>query len=411
MGDYLETRGAGEISTPPRQRRADDRFTSAAICFGLATIVWLVFAQTLRHGFINYDDDQYVYQNPYVLGGLNRSGILWAGKFALIGHWHPLTWLSHMLDAQLWGVSAGGHHLTNVLLHALAAVLLFLALKQMTGALWRSALVAALFAIHPQRVESVAWIAERKDVLSGVFFMGTLLAYLHYQRRPSAFRYALIALSFALGLMSKGMLMTLPFVLLLLDYWPLGRFSENSVSPWRLIREKIPFFALSAASAIATALSPEKIAPALLMSLPQRTENAIVSGPIYLWQMLWPSRLWLPYFNPPGGFAFWQIILALILMLGLSVGAIVVGRTRPYLFVGWFWCSIMMLPVIGLMQISYYARADRYTYLPHIGLYLALVWGASELLRTWRYRREVSSVAAALLLFVLGLRAHAQTSR
>ena len=397
---------------PEAKPGQSDRFAVVGVCIFLAILVWLAFGQTLHHAFVNYDDDAYVYQNLSVLQGLTRRGILWAFTFGEIGHWHPITWFSHMLDCQIWGLRAGGHHLTNVLLHATATVLLFLALRQMTGALWRSAFVAAFFAIHPQRVESVAWIAERKDVLSGVFFMLTILAYVRYARKPSSRgSYALVVVLFALGLMSKGMLVTLPFVLLLLDYWPLRRLTpetlesiwqpESRARVWRLVAEKIPLFLLAAASCVMTSLSPERIPPALQMSLPSRIENVIVSYVIYVKQMLWPVGLELPYFNPPGGFPLWQVGLALALLLGVSIGVLLSWKTRPYLIVGWLWYLGMMAPVIGLVQISYYTRADRYTYLPQIGLYVMAVWGGAELLGRSRAGRYGLSVAALLLLAAL----------
>ena len=403
------------------KRGQDDRLSVAGVCIFLAALVWLAFGQTVHHAFINYDDDAYVYKNFVVRAGLTRRGILWAFTFGEIGHWHPVTWFSHMLDCQIWGLRAGGHHLTNVLLHAAAAILLFLALKQMTGTLWRSACVASFFAIHPQRVESVAWIAERKDVLSGVFFMLTILAYVRYVRKsPSLGGYALVVILFALGLMSKGMLVTLPFVLLLLDYWPLRRFtpemlesiwhSENRARLRRLIVEKIPLFLLSIASCVMTSLSPERIAPALQMSLPSRIENVIVSYVIYVKQMLYPVGLEIPYFNPPGGFPLWQVGLALALLLGVSAGAFVFRKRRPYLIVGWLWYLGMMAPVIGLVQISYYARADRYTYLPHIGLYMMAIWGGAELFGRSRAGRYVLSVAALVMIAALVLRTQAQAS-
>ncbi len=390
----------------------NDRLSAAGVCFFLAALVWLAFGQTIRHAFVNYDDGAYVYQNPYVLAGLTRRGILWALAYGEIGHWHPFTWFSHMLDCQLWGLRAGGHHLTNVLLHAAAAILLFLALRQMTGALWRSAVVAALFAIHPQRVESVAWIAERKDVLSGVFFMLTLLAYVRYARKgPSLARYALVVILFALGLMSKGMLVTLPFLLLLLDYWPLGRLNlENRAQAWRLLVEKIPLFLLSAASCVMTSLSPERIAPALQMSLQARIENAVVSYVIYVKQMLYPVGLELPYFNPPGGFPLWQVGGALALLLAISIGVFIFRKTHPYLIVGWLWYLGMMAPVIGLVQISYYARADRYTYLPHIGLSIMAIWGGAALFGRSRAGRYALGAAALILIAALLPRTQAQTS-
>ena len=271
-------------------------------------------------------------------------------------------------------------------------------------------MVAALFAVHPQRVESVAWIAERKDVLSGLFFMATILAYVRYAARPSLARYALVAMLFAIGLMSKGMLVTLPIVLLLLDYWPLARFkpapleetshARNRAVALRLLGEKVPLFILSAASCLATSLSPEKIAPAFQMPLFPRIENAIISYVIYIKQMFYPVGLELPYFNPTGGFPAWEIIVALLLLLGISLAAVLYRKRCPYLTVGWLWYLIMMLPVIGLVQISYYARADRYTYLPHIGLYLLIVWAAVDLTRNWFRHRELLAFAS---LFLIGL--------
>ena len=405
---------------PEKAHSRDDGLSVLGVGIFLAIIVWAVFGQTIHHGFINYDDGMYVYQNPNVLAGLTWRGIRWAFTFAEIGHWHPVTWFSHMLDARVWGLRAGGHHLTNVLLHLTTAFLLFLALKQMTGALWRSAAVAAFFAVHPQRVESVAWIAERKDVLSGLFFMATILAYLRYTARPGWVRYGIVVVLFALGLMSKGMLVTLPLLLLLLDYWPLARFKPDSVKAiWnaqnrpilaRLIGEKVPLLILSAASCIATRLSPEKIAPVFQMSLLARIENAIVSYVIYIKQMFYPVGLELPYFNPPGGFPAWQVIVALLLLLSVTLIAFLQRKRRPYLIVGWLWYVVMMLPVIGLVQISYYARADRYTYLPHIGLYLLIVWGAVDLTRAWPRRRELLSFAGLLLIGLLVMQARVQAS-
>jgi hypothetical protein len=410
------------MTRPPEAKAGQfDGRAVGGICIFLLAIVWLAFGPTLRHAFINYDDNMYIYENPAVFAGLTRRGILWAFSFAEIGHWHPVTWLSHMLDCWLFGLRPAGHHLTNVALHATGAVLLFLALKQMTGALWRSAVVAALFAIHPQRVESVAWIAERKDVLSGVFFMATLLAYLRYARKPSSIaRYALVVILFALGLMSKGMLVTLPFVLLLLDYWPLRRLdlqepeaideSRARASLASLIVEKIPLFILSAGSCLATSLSPEKIPLALQMPFGARMENAVVSYVIYLKQMFYPSGLVLPYFNPPGGFPVVEVTAGPAILIAVSIGAFLLRTKHPYLMVGWLWYLGMMMPVIGLVQISYYARADRYTYLPQIGLYLLATWGFAELVRGWRFRRELSTVVALLLITTLTMRTHAQAA-
>ncbi len=410
--------GSGEAnaeestSGAPRFRPRADRVATVGICLFLAALVWLTYGQTIRHAFLDYDDDLYIYQNFVVTAGLTPQGILWALTFARIGHWHPLTWLSHMLDCQLWGLWAGGHHLTNVVLHGGAAILLFLFLRQMTRSHWRSAFVAVLFAVHPQRVESVAWIAERKDVLSGFFFMATILAYLRYVRRgPSLSNYLLVGLLFALGLMSKGMLVTLPFLLLLLDYWPLQRLQpdmlrffwrpENRAVVRKLLVEKIPLFLLSAVSCLMTSLSPEQIAPDVAMSLPARLASALVSYVIYLRQMLLPTGLTIPYFNPPGGFPLWQVSAALAFLLAVSLGVGMCWRTRPYLLVGWLWYLGIMAPVIGIVQISYYARADRYTYLPHIGLSVMLVWGGVELFGRWRAGRYALTATALLLLMGL----------
>jgi tetratricopeptide (TPR) repeat protein len=417
--------------SPESFRRHDFLYSKRAVvqgvCIFLVVLIWIAFGQTVRYGFVNYDDDIYVYQNPTVAAGFTSKGILWAFTFAEIGHWHPVTWFSHMLDCRLYGLWPGGHHLMNVLLHAAATILLFLALTQMTGGpsrprnIWRSTFVAALFAIHPLRVESVAWIAERKDVLSGVFFMLILLAYTRYVReQPSITRYSLVVIAFALGLMSKGMLVTVPFLLLLLDYWPLGRLKpetiesilppENRATIWHLIAEKIPLFLLSAASCVVTALSPEKIAPAFRESFLLRMENAGVSYVIYLKQMFYPVGLILPYFNPPGRFPVWQMIFAAAMLIAISIGALLCWKTRPYFVVGWLWYLGMMVPVIGIAQISYYARADRYTYLPQIGLYVVMTWGVAELLGRWHRRRELLGAPALLLIAALVISSRVQAS-
>jgi hypothetical protein len=267
------------------------RFASFYVCLALVAITWFVFGQTLRHDFVSYDDHIYIQDNAIVGSGLSTEGLIWAFTHSHASNWHPLTTLSHMLDCQLYGLNAGGHHLTNVILHTISVLLLFLVLKQMTGALWRSAFVAALFAIHPLHVESVAWIAERKDVLSAVFFMLTLAAYARYTRAPSPARYLLVALLFAFGLMSKSMLVTLPFVLLLLDYWPLHRFANRSSSVSRLVLDKVPLLALSAASCVATILA-QKTALSSFEELPFsfRISNALVTYVAYVWQMLWPAK-------------------------------------------------------------------------------------------------------------------------
>jgi Flp pilus assembly protein TadD len=381
----------------------------AGICIFIALAVWMVFGQALGYGFINYDDDKYVYENPMVQKGMTWTGFGWAFIYGQIGHWHPLTWLSHMLDCQLYGLNAHGHHMTNLLFHAATAILLFLVLRQMTGALWRSAFVAMIFAIHPLRVESVVWVSERKDVLSGFFFVLTLGAYVRYVRHPPSWiRYATVVLLFALGLLSKNMLVTLPFVLLLLDYWPLGRLEPavpHSLRP--LLVEKIPLFLLSAASCVATFLAPEKVNNLDWMPVSFRLGNAVVSYVVYLQEMIWPAGLAIPYLATP--LAIWKVTVSAMLLTVISVGVFAFRRHR-YLVAGWLWYLGMMVPVIGMVQISYYVHADRYTYLPQIGLYILAAWATAELCSSWRHGRLVLIVGGTMIIAVLIACARIQVS-
>ena len=377
------------------------------ICLFLAALTWLVFGQTLRHDFINYDDPRYVYENTKITSGVSLSGIAWAFTHIHSMNWHPLTTISHMLDCQVYGLKPGGHHFTNVLLHIVAAILLFLALQQMTGTFWNSAFVAAVFAIHPLRVESVAWIAERKDVLSGVFFMLTLLAYVHYVRLPSIGRYLVVVFALACGLMSKPMLVTLPFVLLLLDHWPLDRIRGRF---WKRVAEKIPLLALSAVSSIGT-LVAQKGAVGWTEELPilERINNAIISYVLYIWQMVWPANLAVFYPHPENRLLPWEIISSLLLLVCGTAIPIALRKQRPYLITGWLWYLGMLVPVIGLVQVGWQGRADRYTYLPQIGLYIAITWTVADLTALWRRRRTILSTAAILTIGVLTWRAWAQT--
>ena len=379
------------------------------VCFFLVVITWLVFGQTIRYDFVNYDDNEYVYENPAITSGLTPHGITYAFSGRHASNWHPLTTLSHMLDCQLWGIRAGGHHLTNVVLHTIAVVLLFLVLKQMTGAIWQSAFVAVLFAIHPLRVESVAWISERKDVLSAIFFMLTLGTYVRYARSPSVGRYLTMLIMFALGLMSKSMLVTVPVVLLLLDYWPLNRFAAG-LSSKRLILEKIPLFVLSAAAGMATLfLQRSSLAAVEKLPLVWRTGNGLVSCVIYVKQMIWPVGLAIFYPHPGDQQSVWKIGLAIVLLGMVSAGAIALGHKRPYLVTGWFWYLIMLLPVIGLIQVGSQSHADRYTYLPQIGLYLLLAWAITDALVSGLQRRIVVA-AATVAIIALAWCAHIQAS-
>jgi protein O-mannosyl-transferase len=376
---------------------------SIAICFALAAITWIVFGQTLRHEFVNFDDGAYVYRNFDVTRGLTFDGAKWAFTHVVAANWHPLTILSHMLDCRLYGVNPAGHHFTNVLLHTLAVVLLFLVLNWITKALWRSAFVAAVFAVHPLHVESVAWIAERKDVLSAVFFMLTLAAYVYYMRTRTIGRYLLMSILFGCGLMAKPMLVTLPFVLLLLDYWPLN--SGQKIS--KLIIEKIPLFALSAAASVATLITQDQsINLVQKLSLTGRIWNALAATVIYLRQTVWPTNLavFYPYSEDV---SIGQVTLAIVLVGAITAGVILLRRKMPYLLTGWFWYLGMLVPVIGIVQVGMQAHADRYTYLPQIGIALAATWTIADFLERWRYREVIlgalSLTIVALLMFVARL--------
>ena len=417
----------------------NERFAVSAVCGLLAAMIWFVFGQTLHHGFVNYDDNRYVYENPIVQKGLTWAGFRWAFTHLAVDNWHPLTWLSHMLDCELYGLKPAGHHLTNVLLHTATVILLFLVLRRMTslrgdatatptGALWRSAFVAAVFAIHPLRVESVAWVAERKDVLSGLFFMLTLWAYAFYVQKaesrkqkaetggrfPASIFYLLALFFYALGLMSKPMLVTLPLVLLLLDYWPLGRW-QMADGRWQILRrlvlEKLPFFALAAASCVVTVFAQQEA----LLSLERfplllRFGNAAISCVAYLGQMFWPVRLAVLYPFAAGDVSLASVLFSLAVLAGVSTWALVRRRRQPYWLTGWLWYLITLLPVIGLIQVGSQARADRYTYLPQIGIYLLLTWAAADLGANWRRGRALLGLGATALLAALMVTARAQAA-
>jgi tetratricopeptide (TPR) repeat protein len=352
-------------------------YLDAAICFGLVFAIFAVYAQVSHFDFINYDDQALVYENPHTRAGLTIDNLRWAFTTTVIGNWMPVTLVSHLLDCQLFGMESGMHHLVNVLFHALASVLLFAVLKRATGERWASAFVALVFALHPLHVESVAWVAERKDVLCAVFWFLALYGYLRYVESPSPGRYVLIAAPFCLGLMSKAMMVTFPFALLLIDVWPLRR-TQFPKTLW----EKLPLIALSAVASVVTVFAQgsakafSQLAPAL------RMENALVSYVIYLRQMIWPTHL-ASFYMYPESLPVWQPAAALVLLVGVSWLAVYKWRSLPYFFAGWFWYLGTLVPVIGLVQVGAQSRADRYTYIPMVGLLWIVAWGARDIARIW----------------------------
>src|SRR4029077_6518699 len=387
-----------------------------------------VFSQTIHYNFVNFDDDLYVYNAPAIQAGLTLKGIAAAFTSQHARNWHPLTTLSHMLDCQLYGLNAGGHHATNIILHIIAVLLLFRVLRQMTGAVWKSAIVAALFAVHPLHVESVAWVSERKDVLSAVFFFLMLGAYVWYARATSRARYLAVTGLFAAGLMSKPMLVTAPIVLLVLDYWPLRRFEQMASTTGkakilqpdnqrriiqRLFLEKIPLFILSAGAGIVT-FALQKRAAGSIPPLPflWRAQNAVMSYVVYAWKTLWPTRLAVFYPHPNDTLATWQVVLAIAFLLAITYAAVVWRDKRPYLFTGWFWYLVMLVPVIGLVQVGEQGHADRYTYLPSIGLFLIAVWAAGDVAAVGQVRlwRGVATAGTVMVVAALACTAFTQTS-
>ena len=420
-----QSSGVSGLDSHVRDRRAKSPVPEFLVCLALVAVTWAVFGQTLGHDFVNFDDHLYVYENPLVMRGLSTEGIIGAFTHTHAGNWHPLTTISHMLDCQMYGLKAGGHHLTNVILHTISVVLLFLVLKQMTGGLWQSAFVAALFAIHPLHVESVAWIAERKDVLSAVFFMLTLAAYARYARAPSATRYLLVALLFAFGLMSKPMLVTLPIVLLLLDYWPLNRVTDRGQAvkgtksrirgQWSvvsgLIIEKIPLLILSATSCVITFVIQKRATGAIPpLPLLWRADNGFASYMIYIWKTLWPTRLAVFYPHPNNMLPAWVVVIAIGLLLAMTGAAIVFRGKRPYLFTGWLWYLVMLVPVIGFVQVGEQGHADRYTYLPHIGLFLLAAWSIADVTASHWATLRIAIATAVVIIIGLAWAAFVQTS-
>jgi tetratricopeptide (TPR) repeat protein len=417
------------------------------VCIILALVTLAVYWQVKDHDFINYDDKLYVTENLHVQAGMTIENLKWAFTTGDAANWHPLTWLSHMMDVQLFGLKAGRHHLVNVLLHVLNALLLFLILRHMTKALWPSAFVAALFALHPLHVESVAWVAERKDVLSTLFWMLTLGAYGYYVEHPGYRRYFLVLAFFLLGLMSKPMLVTMPFLLLLLDYWPLGRFRQvqqkgeqppeadrrpeaslgrykkrtkaiagkippRKIStgwhlPWSFIRlqllEKVPLLVFSLLSSIITIFCQQSAMQSLqALPLNARISNALVSYVKYIEKMIWPQDLAV-FYPPLDVQPLWHLLGAIFVLSIATFWAIRTIKRFPYLCVGWLWYLGTLIPVIGLVQVGTQAMADRYSYVPLIGLFIIIAWGIPELLPKWPQRKPLLGTLSGIVILVCAL--------
>jgi len=380
----------------------------AFICALLFLMVLALFGSTISFDFVNLDDDLNVTNNPVIYRGFSWDGIrsVFSLHHSTIDYWHPLTFVTHMFDCEFFGLWAGGHHLTNVLIHGGVTVLLFLVLRSMTGTLWRSAFVAALFAIHPLRVESVAWVTERKDVLSGSFFILMIWAYLRYGRRPfSMGNYLLVMGLFALGLMSKPTVMAAPVFLLALDYWPLCRMqldpARRPLGFLRLAAEKLPLCLLSLASAVEACKGARPAFEAgAAFPLSLRIENALTSYIIYLRDMAWPAGL-APFCTfPPQGIPMWQFLCALLILLSISVAVFLQRKIRPILMVGWLWYLVLFLPTIGFIQGGIVARADRYTYLPMIGILMMVTWLAGDITRFWNWSRPLKFGLGLTLLML-----------
>ena len=379
------------------------------ICLLLTAATVAVYLPAADLGFVNFDDPAYVTENPRVRSGLTGESLRWAFGATVAANWHPVTWLSHMLDVQVYGLEPGGHHLTSVLWHLVNTLLLFGVLRRGTGDLWPSALAAALFALHPLHVESVAWISERKDVLSTFFWMLAMGCYLRYAARPGLLSYGCVAAALVLGLMAKPMLVTLPFVLLLLDFWPLKRVGFSGV-PWRVIAEKLPLLAVSAASCVVTfhvqqaggAVRSLEIYP-----LTVRMANALVAYAGYMGKMVWPVGLTVLYPHP-GRIPVWEVSLACLLLFSMTLLAVMGARRYPYVLFGWLWYLGTLVPVIGIVQVGSQAMADRYTYIPLVGLFVAAAWGARDLASGRRLGQPVAAAAAVVILAAFSVVAHFQ---
>jgi len=384
----------------------------------LILTILVAYWQVKDFEFVGYDDGLYVTENSHVQAGLTCESIKWAFTTFHAGNWHPVTWLSHMLDIELYGLNPMGHHWTNLQIHIINTLLLFFILQYMTGALWQSAFVAALFALHPLHVESVAWVAERKDVLSTFFGMLTILAYIKYVKKRNFLRYSLIFIFLSLGLMAKPMLVTMPFVLVLLDFWPLERLKYYSLhqSPklLSLIYEKIPLFIPVAISSVLTILAQKEVGALYtfeVLPITTRIANALISYNNYIIKTIWPQNLAVYYPHPFGSLPLWSVFGAALLISGSLFLSVYTIKKYPYIIVGLLWFLGTLVPVIGLIQVGSQAMADRYTYIPLIGLFLIIAWGGSDLLKKWTHKHIVYAAVLSIAVFsALTVRSFQQTS-
>ena len=407
MSKSRQTRRPGKAAATPELKGASQALSGRKwwLAAGLAVLTIAVYAAVAHFEFVTWDDGNYIHIDP-VRSGLTARGVAWAFTTGETANWHPLTWLSHMLDVEIYGDWAGGHHITNLIFHVANVLLLFGVFVRMTGAIGRSAFVAALFAVHPLHVESVAWVAERKDVLSTFFALLTMWTYVTYVRSPRATRFLVVCLCYALGLMAKPMLVTLPFVLLLIDVWPLGRTRLAGVSTWRaLIVEKLPLVGLAVAASITTVLLQRQAgamgdgaSDAFPVGL--RIGNAIVSYAAYLGQTVWPAGL-SPFYPYPRSVSVVAVVVSLAVLAGLSFVAVRAARERPYVIVGWLWFVGMLVPVIGLIQVGQQSRADRYTYMPLVGIFFIVGWGVPELIKRSSDRSSVRATTIAACAVVV----------
>jgi tetratricopeptide (TPR) repeat protein len=406
----MAKRPPGGVVKPRRHRRETSATVDANPSAPSRTKLWIyvalfvatfaVYFQVRRFAFVNFDDPDYVSQNQHVRRGITGEGLVWAVTSGDAANWFPVTRLSHMLDAQFFGLRSGGHHLTSVMIHSLAAMLLFAFLNRATRARWPSAFVAILFALHPLHVESIAWVSERKDVLSALFWFLTLWLHVRYTETPSVDRYLLVVASFCFGLMAKPMIVTLPLVLVLLDVWPLRRWPAASYS--KLFREKISFFVLAAAAAVVTYMvqqSSGAVRTLTAFPLGLRVENALVSYVIYIVKMFWPTGL-AAFYPYPADIPLWQVVLAGMAMAAISFLALRSFRDRPYLTVGWLWYLVTLAPVIGMVQVGAQARADRYMYVPMVGLLIMLAWGAADVVQRWPQTKMALAASAAAICVI-----------